>query len=292
VRRPLNRRWLVKKAARAGVTLGSALSGSLLLRSALSGGACVRALTYHRVGDDSPQDPFCVTRDAFDAQMRLLAEEGRAVSLAQVQRFVSGAGEARDALPKDACLVTVDDGCLSTLTEVLPTLRRWDVPAVAFVSSALIGADYDGLPERYLTWDELRELDASPLVTVGSHAHTHRSLGLMSPADARAEARRSRETLEAQLGHPVRSFAYPFGTRADFNAVTERALADAGYHVAFNSMHGAILPGADPISLPRVKVEGGEPLSLFSLQSRGAMDAWRVVDTNLHRLQRVRQEVV
>ena len=57
-------------------------------------------------------------------------------------------------------------------------------------------------------------------------------------------------------------------------------------------MHGAVRPGADPISLPRVKVEGGEPLSLFALQTRGAMDAWRVVDQNLHRLQRVRQEIV
>lgn len=291
MKRPLNKRWVVKKAARAGVTLGSALSGSLLLRTAMAGGACVRALTYHRVGDDSPQDPFCVTRDAFDAQMRLLAEEGRAVSLAQLQRFVSGAPTERDALPRDACLVTIDDGCLSTLTEVLPTLQRWNVPAVAFVSAALIGADYEGLPERYLTWDELRELDQSPLVTVGSHAHTHRSLGLMPPAEARDEARRSRETLEEQLGHEVRCFAYPFGTRADFNGVTERALADAGYHIAFNSMHGAIRPGVDPISLPRVKVEGGEPLPLFALQTRGAMDAWRVVDTNLHRLQRVRQEI-
>ena len=90
----------------------------------------------------------------------------------------------------------------------------------------------------------------------------------------------------------MRCFAYPFGTRADFNPVTERALADAGYHVAFNSMHGSIRPGMDPISLPRVKIEGGEPLPMFALQSRGALDAWRVVDQNLYRLQRVRQEIV
>ncbi|MBK7151881.1 MAG: hypothetical protein IPH72_09000 [Sandaracinaceae bacterium] len=48
----------------------------------------------------------------------------------------------------------------------------------------------------------------------------------------------------------------------------------------------------DPISLPRVKIEGGEPLPMFALQSRGALDAWRVVDQNLYRLQRVRQEIV
>ena len=280
-------RWLVKKAARGAVGVGSAASGSLALRSALSRGGCVRALTYHRVADDSPRDPFCVTRAAFDAQMRLLAEEGRAVSLAQVRAFLVG----REALPRDACLVTIDDGCLSTLTEALPTLRRWGVPAVAFVSPALIGADHSSLPERYLTWDELGALAEDGLVTIGSHAMTHCSLGAMSIDDARHEARASRERLGEALGREVDAFAYPFGTRGDFDPHTERALADAGYRVAFNSMHGSIRRGMDPISLPRVKVEGGEPLALFSLSTRGALDPWRVVDAHLWRLQRVRTEI-
>ncbi|MBK7151882.1 MAG: AMP-binding protein [Sandaracinaceae bacterium] len=162
-RRGVNRRWVIKKAARGAVTFGSLASGSLALRGAIARGPRVRVLTYHRVGDACPEDPFCVTRDAFDAQMRLLAEEGRAVSLQQVQRFVAG----REVLPDGACLVTIDDGCLSTLSEVLPTLRRWGVPAVAFVSASIVGADYDGLPERFLTWDELRTLDEARLSPSG-----------------------------------------------------------------------------------------------------------------------------
>ena len=114
----MNKRWVIKKAARGAVTFGSLASGALALRGALARGPRVRGLTYHRVGDDAPQDPFCVTRSAFDAQMRLLAEEGRAVSLEQVQRFVAG----REDLPDGACLVTIDDGCLITLTEVMPTM--------------------------------------------------------------------------------------------------------------------------------------------------------------------------
>jgi hypothetical protein len=73
--------------------------------------------------------------------------------------------------------------------------------------------------------------------------------------------------------------------------VTERVLAEAGYDVAFHSMHGPIEAGMDPIRLPRVKVEGGEGLWMFRLLSGGAMDAWRVVDENLYHLQRVRTEV-
>lgn len=278
-------RWYVKKAARQGVALGSWATGSLKLRRLVSRGPRVRALTYHRVGD-APHDPFCVHRDDFEAQMRLLSEQRRAVSLDHVRAFVAGRG----TMPHDACLVTIDDGNVSNLTEILPILRRWGVPAVCYVSSTVIGADFS-VEEPFLSWDELRELASSGLVTIGSHAATHRSLGLMSSEDAGREARDSREALEEGLGQRVITFAYPFGTRSDFNRETDRILADAGYLIAFNSMHGAVKRGMDPISLPRVKVEGGEPLAMFDLISRGALDPWRAVDANLWRLQRVRKEI-
>jgi peptidoglycan/xylan/chitin deacetylase (PgdA/CDA1 family) len=177
------------------------------------------------------------------------------------------------------------------LTEAVPVLRRHGVPAVAFVSSNLIGREIEGVEERYLTWGELREVADSGVVTVGSHAHTHRSLGLLPAAEAAAEAKRSREILQDKLGREVASFAYPFGTYLDFNDSTERAIAAAGYTVAFNSMHGAIRQGMNPISLPRVKVEGGDPQIVFSLLSRGGMDAWRAIDRNLWHFQRVRAEL-
>lgn len=282
----MNGRWLVKKAARQGVALGSWASGSLAARSLVSRGPRVRALTYHRFAE-THDDPFTVRPEVFEQQMRLLAEARLAVSLAQVLRFVRG----QEDLPDGACLVTIDDGLVSTRTEALPILRRWGVPAVAFVTAGLVGCDVR-YPEPYVTWSDVEALADSGLVTIGSHAYTHRSLGLLTVADAYEEARRSKQLIEERVGIEVTSFAYPFGTRSDFNPYTERALADAGYTIAFNSMHGPIRRGADPISLPRVKVEGGEGLWMFRLLCRGAMDPWRAVDHTLWRLQRVRTEVV
>jgi peptidoglycan/xylan/chitin deacetylase (PgdA/CDA1 family) len=279
-------RWYVKKTARLGVAMGSAASGSLALRRLVGDKVRIRALTYHRIGPSS-RDPFCVSSTDFEAQVRQLAESGRAVSLDQVVAFVQGGA----ALPADACLITIDDGMISTLTEALPILERWKVPAVAFVTSSLIGRPYESPPERYMTWDELRQLAASGLVAIGSHAHTHRSLGLMPPAEAVREAQQSREKLSRELGRDVTVFAYPFGTRSDFNDTTDRLLREAGYKVAFKSVHGTIQSGMNLVSLPRIKIEGGESLRMFSLASRGAMDAWRLVDLTLWRLQRVRQEI-
>jgi len=281
-----NLRWYIKKSARLGVTFGTGLSGSLLLRRRLAASPRVRVLTYHRIGE-APYDPFCVTPERFEAQMRLLADEGRAVSLQQLVEFLDGTTE----LPEDACLVTIDDGLLSTLTQAMPILARCKVPAVAFVSSSLVGREFPGLPERYLTWAELKDLCRSGLVAVGSHAHSHRSLGLMPLAEAREEAQRSKALLEENLGTEIMAFAYPFGTHTDFGAETDRVLAEAGYAVAFNSVHGSIRRGMSAFSLPRVKVEGGEPLAAFSMISRGGMDAWWAVDRTLWRLQRVRSEI-
>jgi peptidoglycan/xylan/chitin deacetylase (PgdA/CDA1 family) len=246
----------------------------------------VRALIYHRFGEGRG-DPYQVAPSVFEAQMRWLAEERRLVSLDDVAAFVAG----RRPLAPDAVLVTIDDGSRSLYTEALPILRSYGVPAVAFVCGGLIGTDaFDAdHGERFLSWDELGRLREAG-IEVGSHAWSHRSLGGLSPAEALDEAARSRGILEERLGVKVRSFAYPFGTRADFSPGTDRLLEQAGYTIAFHSMHGAIRPGMAPVSLPRVKIEGGEGLRFFELAADGAMDAWCAVDQLLWRVQQVRTE--
>jgi hypothetical protein len=107
----------------------------------------------------------------------------------------------------------------------------------------------------------------------------------MSAEEAREEAGRSRTVLEDHLGAPVTSFAYPFGTRTDFNTTTAAILRRCGYTCAFTSQHGAIRAGSEPFRLPRIKVEGGEPLWMFRRLVRGGLDGWRWIDRALWRLQ-------
>ncbi len=272
-------RWYLKKSARKGLAFGAWLSGALHVRKAVSPAPRVRVLTYHRVGE-IPYDPFCIRPEAFEAQMRWLAERQLALSLDEVERFVRG--DFR--FPGDRVLVTIDDGFLSTHAVMMPILRKYAVPAVAFVTASAIDQEAGPHPERYMTWRELRDLPAAN-VAVGSHAFTHRSLGRMSAAEAQQEGARSRALLQERLEAPVTSFAYPFGTRRDYSPETDRLLAACGYTLVFNSQHGAVRGGRRSGSLPRIKVEGGEDLRMFQLLCRGAMDGWRVVDHLLHRLQ-------
>jgi len=272
-------RWTIKKVARTLVVLSSVASGWLLLRRLTRRGPTVRVLTYHRFGD-ATRDPWCVSAEAFEAQMQWLAERKLAVSLDDIERFVRGEVE----LPDGSVLVTMDDGFSSVLHVAAPIMQRHQIPSVAYVTTSFVGTtSVSG--ERYLTWEEVAQLpDAG--ITVGSHAHTHRSIAKLSPQEVREEGKCSKELLERHLGRPIASFAYPFGMRPDESPQTAKILAECGYTTVFIAQHGALRPGADLIRLPRIKVEGGGPLWKFKLMCQGGMDAWKHFDDTLWRLQR------
>ncbi len=278
-------RWSCKKIARKSMALGSQYSGSLAVAGLLSRQSGVRVLTYHRFGD-CPYDPFCVSAEYFEQQMAFLAANKLAISLGEFEKYLQG----ELSLSKDAVLVTVDDGFQSMLKIALPVLKKYALPAVAFITPSLIQevSSASGLsagqPEPYMNWDEIRDL-ASNSVAIGSHAWTHRSLGILDEDEVMQEAVLSRQALEDRLSSKVTSFAYPFGTKADFNQRTARILEQAGYSCAFTSQHGSVKKQSDPYDLSRVKVEGGEALWVFRSLVKGGLDAWRVIDQTLWRLQ-------
>ena len=273
-------RWRAKKLARAGVALGSWASGSLLVRGRMASSPRVRVLMYHRFRD-ARRDPFSVRPAEFERQMRWLAEHRLAVSPDELAAFIAG----RQSLPDGSVVVSVDDGFRDFLTEALPIMREHGIPGICFVPVAEI-ADHSngGGADARLTWNDLETLSSAG-IAIGSHSYEHRSLGRMSQSDAYEQAHLSRTELERRLGRPVVTFAYPFGTRADYNDGTRVALHDAGYVQAFVTQHGAVMRGSDPLTIPRVKVEGGEALWMFRLIVRGGLDGWSAVDRTLWRLQ-------
>ena len=276
------RRWVAKKIARTAMAIGAWASGALALHERMRIGPEVRVLTYHRFGD-AVRDPFRVSAAAFEAHVRHLAEHRLALSLAELEQFLRG-----ELAPEPgAALVTIDDGSVSVHRVALPILRHHGVPAVLFTVAGAVGTGrgpHGRAPERTLDWDELAELGAAG-VEIQSHSMTHRSMTKIDPAEAAEEAHASKTLLEARLGREVSSFAYPYGTRADFDETTARILMEAGYRTVFTAQHGPVLLGDDPSRLHRVKIEGGEPTAVFPLVLRGGLDAWGHIDRALSRLQ-------
>jgi peptidoglycan/xylan/chitin deacetylase (PgdA/CDA1 family) len=116
------------------------------------------------------------------------------------------------------------------------------------------GAELDALSP--CTPDMLREMAGSGLVEIGAHMVSHESVARMRPADAAADLRRAKGTIEAWVGRPCRHFAYPFGRSTDFSSATEALVRGAGYASAVTTVEGVNRPPSNVFALRRVGVYG------------------------------------
>ncbi|GHO91676.1 hypothetical protein KSF_017240 [Reticulibacter mediterranei] len=106
---------------------------------------------------------------------------------------------------------------------------------------------------RPLTWDEVREMQASNWVSFGAHTLHHPILAyLFNRAELQYEVSECRSMLEAHLKHSVHTFAYPVGRQKHIGAEAVKAVKEAGYTWAVTTEHGVNTPGSDPLKLGRV----------------------------------------
>lgn len=95
---------------------------------------------------------------------------------------------------------------------------------------------------RFISWDEAREMRAAGMA-IGSHTQSHGILGQMPPEMQEWELRESRKNIEAGIGAPVRSIAYPVGIRGAFTPDTEKIARSLGYTMCFSFYGGINMPG-------------------------------------------------
>ncbi len=103
-----------------------------------------------------------------------------------------------------------------------------------------------------LTWEQVAEMESTAWVSVGAHTMNHPVLPCLSdPLEVDYELRESRAVLEKRLGHPVRSFAYPYG---EYGARELGAARTAGYRWAVTTISGLNTAQTDPHQLQRIVV--------------------------------------
>jgi peptidoglycan/xylan/chitin deacetylase (PgdA/CDA1 family) len=107
---------------------------------------------------------------------------------------------------------------------------------------------------RPMTSAELACLVEGDLVDVGAHTVTHPVLSRLAEERQRDEIAGSRRQLQEVLGRPVASFAYPYGTDADFDETTVKLIREAGFDHACANLPGRVDRRTDPFRLPRFVV--------------------------------------
>ena len=98
---------------------------------------------------------------------------------------------------------------------------------------------------RYaMSWDELRAMDARHVIA--SHTRNHAQVSLADEAAMHSEIVGSQEDFYAHLGHPVRAFAWLFGSAYGKTPVADRHIDRAGYEFLFSNF-----------MVQRLKLSGG-----------------------------------
>ena len=206
----------------------------------------VPVLTYHGVIESREQPDavwFDCTLAEFEAQMKFLHDQGaHVITLEQLRRHLT----TGEKLPGNAIALTFDDSYQGVYDLAAPVLARSGYPYAVFVHTDYVGSQ-KGRPK--MTWDELRALDRSGLVTIGSHSRSHPAdMGLLTTAQQDEELRGSKTLLEQELGHSVSFISYPNG-KADA-ATFERARL-AGYMLGFMEEWGPVEQSPDILALNR-----------------------------------------
>ncbi len=220
---------------------------------------------YHAV-EDAPRPPkykhFYVLADEFAGQMKMLKRAGY-TPITFPMLAAARAGTA--ALPPKPVLLTFDDGYANLKTNVFPLMEQLHFAYTVFLVSERVGKTNDWVaPESYdptplLSWDDIREMQKSRLVSFEAHTATHPKLGSLAPAAIRRELAESRDVLEQKLQTPMSVLCYPYG---DVNDTVARLAAETGYAQAVTTEFGRARPTDHPLRLPRISVYHVPPFSL------------------------------
>ena len=221
------------------------------------GTTVIPILMYHyvRVVTD-PKDTvginLSVRPELFAQQMQYLADNGyTTLTMGEVHAILAG----QLPLPERPIALTFDDGYRDFYTAAWPVLKRHGFKATNYVITGYIGWD------AYLTWEMIRELDASGLVEIGAHTLTHGDLRSFSPERRWREIAESKAVLEQGLGKPVTAFCYPAGK---YNADVVALVRRAGYLTATTVEYGTRQNLQWAYELPRVRVHGPDPLTTWA----------------------------
>src|SRR5687767_11674333 len=217
-------------------------------------------LCYHIV--ESPAAPrMHITRDVFRQHLRYLEMTGyNVIPLRDLYEYVSG---KRASLPKNAVVITIDDGWSSTYTEIFPELQKRKFPFTAFIYPKIIGQTSNAL-----TWKQIKEMsDAGVDIQSHSLSHPfltrrrHRSMGDKQYGEwIQRELAESKRILEKHTGKKVQFLAYPYG---DYDARLTDEVAKAGYKAALTCDFGVVRKGSDPLRMKRFVIDDRMDFTAF-----------------------------
>ncbi|MEO7213469.1 polysaccharide deacetylase family protein [Mucilaginibacter sp.] len=102
-----------------------------------------------------------------------------------------------------------------------------------------------------MTADQIKQMAASPYVTIGSHGYYHNDLAGITAAEAAKELAQSKQYLESVTGKAVNSIAFPYGS---YNQAVVNAAKACGYTQLLATDYHHAEDGAEPAMRERLTI--------------------------------------
>ncbi|MGA9398912.1 MAG: polysaccharide deacetylase family protein [Anaerolineaceae bacterium] len=205
-------------------------------------------LLYHHIA--GKDDRYYISPAVFRQQMETLKEMGyTGINMTKLVDVLLNGGE----LPERPVVITFDDGDLDVYQNAFPVMQEFGlVGSFYIVGTRLNSTDFIDVAQ-------LKEMIAAGW-DVGCHSMTHIDLTLNHDA-LTYEAGSCKSRLENELGIPINTFAYPFGTIDEFVA---GKVIKYGYKAAVGLGTSSDHSWGTLFYLSRLEVQNSYDLTAFS----------------------------
>jgi peptidoglycan/xylan/chitin deacetylase (PgdA/CDA1 family) len=150
--------------------------------------------------------------------------------------------------------------------DISAQLKRFDdserVSTLEFLLSRLGETQEENSAFRLMNWEEISTLERSGLADFGSHTHTHPILSRCNYERRDQELKQSRAVLLERFG-VADLFAYPNGTREDFEEVTKKLVVESGYRGAVSTIPGLNSRDSDVYEFRRINIGANTSFPAF-----------------------------
>ena len=200
---------------------------------------------YSRIGDE--QNPaVSVQVEQFQGHIQELVDgEYNVIALPELV----AAFKNNTSLPPKTIAITFDGGHRSVLEDAIPLLESHSFPYTVFFASDradLAGAGVQ--KDKYLSWEDLRKIEKSPLGTLGLHPASYSRLYQEEDSVMKAAINKAVKRSREELTTVPSFFAYPFG---EYSAPYQDIVSGYDFKASF-AQHSAIaFAGSDIGAIPR-----------------------------------------
>ena len=262
-------RYLLKKFIKIVVCIITTYTGYQYISRNKANKKGLTILTYHSI-DNKIEPDETVTPEEFERQLQYIEENYKVIPLEEAIEYLQTDFEKVSG----SIVITFDDGYSDNYYNAYPLLKKHNFPATIFLISDFV----ENNEGKYLSPFQIHEMKSNN-ISFGSHTVSHQILTNLTKEKIVREIRGSKDMLESRLDQKINSFAYPVGTRADFNDEIMGIVKACKYSCACSNMYGMNGKNADIFTLKRIGIETTDNFFIFRKKLNGALNIMSFKDT-------------